>query len=130
MSSRSLADLRPAFRARAVAWLDQCIHAGLDVLVTCTYRSMAEQADLYARGRTAPGKKVTNAKPGQSAHNYGLALDFVPMINGKPEWSAKDPAWGQAITLAESQGMESLAHDPKFAELAHLQEPNWRDIVT
>jgi peptidoglycan L-alanyl-D-glutamate endopeptidase CwlK len=37
--------------------------------LTCTYRSNALQAELYAQGRTRPGKIVTNAKPGQSNHN-------------------------------------------------------------
>lgn len=130
MSSRSLTDLRPVFGAKATAWLDECIHAGLSPLVTCTFRSMVEQADLYAQGRDKPGKIVTNARPGQSAHNFGLALDFVPIISGKPEWSGRDPSWRAIIAIAQKHGMESLADNPKFRELAHLQQPNWRDIVT
>ena len=129
MSSRSLSDLRPQFRNRAILWMDQCIHAGLEILITCTYRSPAEQNELYAQGRTAPGKIVTRAQGGQSAHNVGLALDFVPIVNGKPEWTGRDPAWSKAIELAQTQDMESLANNPKFKELAHLQEPNWRDVV-
>lgn len=129
MSSRSIADLRPVFATRAIAWLDECRHAGLDVLITCTFRSMSEQNDLYAQGRTLPGKIVTRAAGGQSSHNYGLALDFVPMIAGKPEWSGKSPAWDQAIALAEKHGMESLAHEPRFPEKPHLQEPNWRSLI-
>ena len=39
-------------------------------------RTAAEQDALYAQGRTAPGKIVTNARAGQSNHNYGLALDL------------------------------------------------------
>lgn len=37
--------------------------------LTCVHRSNAEQAVLYAQGRTSKGKVVTNAKPGQSKHN-------------------------------------------------------------
>jgi peptidoglycan L-alanyl-D-glutamate endopeptidase CwlK len=40
-------------------------------------RTLEEQEELFAKGRTKPGKKVTNAKPGQSYHNYGLAFDIV-----------------------------------------------------
>jgi len=40
-------------------------------------RNYAEQADLYAKGRSAPGPIVTRAKPGQSAHNFGLARDLI-----------------------------------------------------
>lgn len=42
-----------------------------------TLRSFKEQDELYAIGRTTPGKIVTNAKGGQSYHNFGLALDIV-----------------------------------------------------
>lgn len=42
-----------------------------------TLRTFAEQNDLYAQGRTKSGKIVTNAKGGQSYHNYGLAIDIV-----------------------------------------------------
>ena len=39
---------------------------------------METQAALYAQGRTAPGRIVTNARPGYSYHNFGLAIDVVP----------------------------------------------------
>lgn len=129
MASRSLVDLREPFRSKAGNWLGECAQAGLEILVTCTLRSDAEQDALYAQGRTKPGKIITNARAGQSAHNYGLALDFVPMINGKPEWTGKHPAWKQAIAIAQKCGIESLANNPKFKELAHLQLPNWRDLA-
>jgi peptidoglycan L-alanyl-D-glutamate endopeptidase CwlK len=123
--SRSLADLRQPFQVMAQGWLDDCHSVSLDILITCTLRPLDEQQRLYDQGRTTPGHIVTNAKPGQSAHNYGLALDFVPMINGKPEWTGKDPAWAHAIAMAEARGMESLAKSA-FPELAHLQLPGWR----
>lgn len=47
------------------------------------YRTFKEQDALYAQGRTKPGAKVTNAKGGQSYHNYGLAVDIVMIIDGK-----------------------------------------------
>jgi peptidoglycan LD-endopeptidase CwlK len=126
--SRLLTDLRPEFQSLAQAWLDDCKAAGLNILITCTLRPNEEQDALYAQGRTTPGHIVTNAKAGQSAHNYGLALDFVPIVNGKAEWTGKDPAWEQAISIAESHGMQSLAKSP-FPELAHLQLPNWREYI-
>lgn len=38
-------------------------------------RNYAEQAELFAQGRTKPGKIVTKAGPGQSNHNFGIAWD-------------------------------------------------------
>lgn len=45
---------------------------------THTYRSFQEQDKLFLQR-----PKVTNAKGGQSYHNYGLAVDICLIINGK-----------------------------------------------
>ncbi len=92
MASRSLDDLAPVVKARALAFLSECQRAGLDVLVYCTLRSNEEQAALYRVGRSEPGHIVTNAKPGGSKHNpdengQAWAFDAVPMVGGKPAWS-------------------------------------------
>jgi peptidoglycan L-alanyl-D-glutamate endopeptidase CwlK len=129
MPSRSLADLRAPFRARAEAWAQACEQSGLDILIYCTLRSLDEQQALYAQGRTAPGRIVTYARAGSSAHNFGLALDFVPLVGGKAEWRAPSPRWEQAIQIAEAFGMESASKWQRFKEWPHLQEPNWRSFV-
>jgi RHS repeat-associated protein len=49
-------------------------------------RTVQEQNRLYQQGRTTPGNIVTNAKGGESYHNYGLALDVVVMEKGQPNW--------------------------------------------
>jgi peptidoglycan L-alanyl-D-glutamate endopeptidase CwlK len=48
------------------------------IIVIFGYRSVEEQDWLYAQGRTRPGNKVTNARGGSSAHNFGLAVDLAP----------------------------------------------------
>lgn len=52
-------------------------------------RSASRQADLYAQGRTAPGKKVTNLDGVNKKSNhqvksdgYGHAVDLYPFYNG------------------------------------------------
>lgn len=130
--SRSLDDLAPAFRPYADAFLAACKAAGLDILVVCTLRSMAEQTALYASGRTAPGKIVTNAKPGSSAHNYGLAMDAYPLIHGKlatntPEGDqVSDPIWQQYGSIARSCGLEWAGDWATMKEAPHVQMPDWR----
>lgn len=61
---------------------------GLRLRFTHTLRSFSEQEDLYALGRTKlvdkKGKKalkVTNAAPGESMHNYGLAFDIALLLD-------------------------------------------------
>ena len=88
MASRSLDDLAPPVKAAALSFLAAADIRGLDVLIYCTSRSHVEQAKLYTIGRTVPGLRVTNAKPGDSLHNPDLngkswAFDAVPMVGGK-----------------------------------------------
>lgn len=134
MSSRSLEDLHDAIRQQAYTFTGRCKGAGLDVLVTCTLRSLDEQAALYAQGRTSPGHIVTNAKPGSSAHNYGLALDVVPLVNGKPLWTfdvkSPGPVWQKVGDLGMSAGLEWFgAPGSPFLEAAHFQLHGWRDHI-
>jgi peptidoglycan LD-endopeptidase CwlK len=130
MADRSLNSLRPEIRPLADAFLGACSAANIDILVTCCYRSNEEQAALYAQGRTTPGHIVTNAPPGESAHNYGLALDVVPIVNGKPDWRGTDPVWQQLGALGEQAGLTWLgAPGSRFPEEPHMELPNWRQVV-
>ena len=130
MASRSFDSLAPQFRHRFIDWHTAAEKAtGVPLLVTCTYRSPEEQEALYAQGRTKPGPKVTNAHAGQSAHNYGLALDFVPLVNGKPVWDGEHPAWRVAGTLAPKFGLEWAGTWTTFREFPHVQVPNWKEFI-
>lgn len=127
MASRDIKDCHPDLQKRVPLFLNECKKAGIDVLIYCTYRSNAEQDELYKIGRTKPGKKVTNAKAGQSKHNFTIngkpaskAFDFVPLDNGKPAWndSKKYRAAGE---IAVSLGLEWAGHWKTFKEYPHVQ---------
>lgn len=77
---------------------------GIKLRVTAALRTWKEQSDLYAKGRTAPGKVVTWAKAGQSYHNYGLAIDVVEIKDGQALWN--NPNWEKIAQLGESLGFE------------------------
>jgi peptidoglycan L-alanyl-D-glutamate endopeptidase CwlK len=110
--SRSLNELEPHVRTLAQALLTNSKLAGLPLTVTCTLRPMTVQAALYAQGRTAPGRIVTNARPGYSFHNFGLAIDVVPdelvMLPGwgdTPSHSAHaDALWAKLGLLGKAVG--------------------------
>lgn len=57
------------------------------------FRTHQQQAELYAKGRTAPGPKVTWAKPGQSYHNYGLAVDIVLVVDRDKNGTFEAASW-------------------------------------
>lgn len=49
---------------------------GVVVKVISAHRTWEEQDKLYAKGRTASGSRVTNARGGFSNHNFGIAIDL------------------------------------------------------
>jgi peptidoglycan L-alanyl-D-glutamate endopeptidase CwlK len=104
----------------AEALLILCKDKGIDVILTSTYRDKESQDALYAQGRTTPGKKVTNAKGGQSMHNWRVAFDVVPVINGKAVWN-DDNLWNRVGEIGESVGLEWGGRWSKFIDKPHLQ---------
>ena len=65
----------------------------IQLRVTQGLRTIAEQDELYAQGRTKPGKIVTNAKGGKSNHNSGLAIDVcIVNCDGSPDLNKKSSA--------------------------------------
>ena len=99
--------------------------------VTSAFRSIQEQAALYAKGRTAAGKIVTNAKGGYSIHNYGLAFDFCLIVDeGKyASWEyLKDfdgdltPDWMEFVNLFKQYGYEWGGDWKSFKDRPHLQK--------
>ncbi len=102
MPSRRIEDLHPAFQPLARRFLEKCLGEGHDVIITCGYRSASEQDALYAQGRTTPGKRVTNARGGQSWHNYGLAIDVVFVKDGKAWWNGP---WNALGAIGEGLGL-------------------------
>jgi len=121
INSRSLDDLLPPVKERVEKFLNSAKAAGIDLLITSTYRDNASQNVLYEQGRTTPGKKVTNAKAGQSWHNYRCAVDVVPVVAGKPRWDVKDEVWQQVGALGKAAGLEWAGDWKKFKEYPHFQ---------
>ena len=121
INSRKLEDLLPQVRSRVEAFIKAADDEGIDLLVTSTYRDNASQEALYAQGRTTPGKVVTNARAGQSFHNYRCAVDVVPIRNGKPVWDSKDPVWQAVSRLGKAAGLEWAGDWKRFREFPHFQ---------
>jgi peptidoglycan L-alanyl-D-glutamate endopeptidase CwlK len=121
INSRNIADLHPKVQVLCKKFIAACEAEGIDVLITSTYRDGESQDALYAQGRTKPGNKVTNAKAGQSFHNWKVAFDFVPLVNGKAQWNDLD-TFTRCGELAEQVGLEWAGRWKNFKELAHCQQ--------
>lgn len=108
-SEAQLATVMPdlATKVRAAAAVLEA--AGTYLLVVSGLRTASQQDALYAQGRSAPGHVVTNARAGQSMHNYGLAVDVVPYLSGSGgglNWSASTPQFQAMVAALKAQGLE------------------------
>lgn len=86
-TSKELSALNPQVASMAQKFLNLCAAYKLDVTILVTFRSWDDQDVLYAQGRTTPGLIVTDAEGGDSYHNWGLAFDCAPVVNGTVDWS-------------------------------------------
>lgn len=86
-----LPQVQPAFRALMAAAREVAAKHGLTVEAISGLRTYAAQDDLYAQGRTRPGRIVTKAKAGYSNHNFGIALDMA-LFRGRSYVDADEPA--------------------------------------
>lgn len=120
INSRKIEDLHPKVAEMCRKFIELCDAQGIDILITSTYRDIESQNELYAQGRTKPGKIVTKAKGGQSFHNWRVAFDFVPLLNGKPAWN-DTVLFTRCGEIGESVGLEWAGRWTRFKELAHLQ---------
>lgn len=88
----------------------------LPAIITSGRRTSAEQAALYAQGRTRPGPIVTNAR--FSDHQIGLAFD-IDMLGEHPElvpgtiWNLAG-AWGEYLGLAWGGRFRTISDQRHF----------------
>ena len=112
--------LLPIVQKRAELLIANMHKLGHNVTLHQGYRSIEEQNKLYAQGRTTPGAIVTNAKGGESFHNYGVAVDIVFVVNGHPSWSNNHP-WTLLGIEGEKLGLEWGGRWVSFQDRPHFQ---------
>ncbi|MES2653088.1 MAG: peptidoglycan-binding protein [Bacteroidota bacterium] len=111
--------LHPTVRMAVVKVYTQLQSEGIPFKIFEAFRHPERQADLYAQGRTKPGNIVTYAQPWSSYHQYGLAVDFVLLINGNWSWDTKKEKgkwWMRMNALGAQEGLMRLDF-----EVPHLQ---------
>ena len=136
--------LHPKLKEDALKIYDEIV-AALNGSAICrfthTLRTFAEQDALYAQGRTKAGAKVTNARGGQSYHNFGMAIDIVLLVdkdkNGTYEtasWDIKTDFdgdskadWMEIVAIFKRYGFEA-GIDWKFVDAPHFQKTFGKSI--
>lgn len=140
LRSADVMQLEPPFRERALLLLERIREDRLPLRVWETVRDHRRQAAYYALGRTARnddatpsrpmGSIVTQAKPGESAHEWGFALDLVLALPGVNPWSSAPKharIWHRYALHAKELGLISGYLDWGW-DKPHVELRGWRDL--
>lgn len=119
-TEKNLQTLIPEIAERLRMVLKEMEDNGNPMMVTDGYRTWAEQNALYAKGRTVVGNKVTNARGGESWHNYKCAADCTFIVNGQPSWAGNLP-WKEFGRVAKKYGFEWGGDWWAFPDRPHVQ---------
>lgn len=98
---------------------------GFDYIAISGNRTPAEQQKLYNQGRTTAGPVVTNSKPYQSNHQYGIALDFGVFRDGKYlddiNSGIAEKVHLAVAKIANKYGIDAGAFWKKFKDQPHFE---------
>lgn len=122
---RDLESLHPKVEKIAVQFLKEANERinplGFTVKIISTLRTWPEQQSLYEQGRTNPGKIVTNAKPGKSNHNWGVAFDIGIFEKGEYDTKNSQAQYKVLGPIGEKHGLDWGGRWKSPADLPHFQ---------
>jgi hypothetical protein len=94
-----LNSLHPYFRDRVVELINACKAQGIELAIVESFRTHAKQSEYFGMG-----KKYTRSKGGKSKHQYGLAVDVVPVVKGVAQWDDVR-LWRRVGVIGERLGL-------------------------
>lgn len=126
-------------RSRLHPWLDykltfllnKCAKKGIYLIITEGYRSKEYQDQLYAKGRTAPGNIVTNAKGSDysSQHQWGIAFD-IAINDNKLLYDTATIKKVAKIAKAKGVGLAWGGDWTNPVDMPHFYLKNWGATTT
>jgi hypothetical protein len=111
--------LHPAFRNRALRTVARLNAEGIPFGIYEGMRGPWRQNHLYTSGRSRSGRILTPVVAWDSLHQYGLAADFVLVLEGRWSWDddeAHTHMWERLQAVGADEGLVS-----KPGEQPHLQ---------
>lgn len=133
-----LSKLHPALRSEATAlYVQACsnLTGRATVRIVQGLRTFAEQDALYAKR-----PRVTNARGGQSLHNYGFAIDFALLLDDKTiSWEAgrdfdgdKIADWMEVVKVFKAAGWTWGGEFKSIVDRPHLEKSfgfTWQQLL-
>lgn len=127
ISIQRINTINPKLIPSAIRVFDRCHREKIPLYIIWGIRTLEQQELLFRLGRTIPGHIETTNRPGFSAHNYGLALDFCLLFNTElMSWEECYPRkywkhkWIKAIKYFEEEGWTAKWRHPDF-EPGHVE---------
>ncbi len=123
-SEKVIATLLPEAQPMARVLVQKAAAVGITIKLISGLRTYAEQDALYAQGRTAPGRIVTNARGGYSNHNFGIAFDIGVFEGGR--YQPESPKYKAVGALGVDLGLEWGGNWKTIVDQPHFQLcPAW-----
>ena len=132
--ARDISKLHPKLQEKIEALKKECKKQGITIGIGECVRTVAEQDALYAKGRTKPGPKVTNARGSSysSMHQWGVAFDFYLIMDVDKDGKTSDDAFNDSTNLftkvgkiGQKLGLEWGGSWRSIVDKPHFQLPDW-----
>lgn len=128
-SQKNLDTLHDSVKQPFLRFISECQvlagETGLEYKVICGTRTYEQQSELYELGRSKAGKIITNARPGYSFHNFGLAVDCGVFQDGvyldekKPK--VAEDFHRKASAIARKHGIRWGGDFKNFKDFPHFE---------
>ena len=127
---RDIKMLHPRLQAIIPALKAECEKNGLKIGIGECLRTVKEQDELYAKGRTEPGSIVTNARGAtySSMHQWGVAFDFY-RNDGRGAYENGDGFFGKVGKIGRTLGLVWGGDWKTIRDLPHFQLSDWGDTA-
>lgn len=136
---RIINKLHPNLQKKIAELQKLCEQNNIKIGIGECLRTVAEQDDLYAKGRTTSGSIVTNCKGSSysSMHQWGVAFDFYLIMDVDGDGKTSDDAFNNATKLfdivgkiGQSIGLEWGGSWKSPVDKPHFQLPDWGSTAT
>ena len=135
---KDVTQLHPRLQAKFKLLQKKCAQNGIKIKATECLRTAKEQDALYAKGRTAPGAKVTNAqgKDAKSMHQWGVAFDVAIDMDTDNDGDVdiRDLYNVKLLNvvgkIGQSIGLEWGGSWKSIVDKPHFQLPDWGSTPT